>query len=71
MNNEIEQLKKERDKACKDYLDLYARVDKTKDLLRDLIKKEKFQIEKDNYIFIALDHLGDFKLILDTLERKN
>ena len=66
----IEEIKKERDKACKDYLDLYSKVDRAKDLLKILIKKEKFKIEKEDYTYIFLDHLGDLNSVLAILEER-
>jgi len=71
LKKELENAKKERDKACKDYLILYAKIENIKDLVRDLIKKQKYQINIDNFTYISLQQLGDLKMILDKLENKN
>jgi hypothetical protein len=71
LRQELEKTKKERDKACKDYLELYAKLDKVKDLVKDKIKKEQHKIETNEYIVIFLEELGDLKEILDVLERRN
>ena len=67
----LKEVKNERDKACKDYLDLYARVDKAKDLIKEMMKKEKFKIEKEDFVYMSLEHLGDLKQIYDILERRD
>ena len=71
LRQELEKTKKERDKACKDYLELYVKLDKVKDLVKDKIKKEQHKIETNEYIVIFLEELGDLKEILDVLERRN
>lgn len=64
------ELTKERDKISKDYLELYARVEKTKDLLKEKIKKEQYKIETNEYVVMFLEELGDLKEIYDTLEKR-
>lgn len=71
MNEELEKVKKERDKVCKDYLELYAKVENVKELVKHLIKKEKHKIETNEYIVMFLEELGDLKEILDALESRN
>lgn len=71
LRQELEKTKKERDKACKDYLNLYACIENTKELIRDLIKKQKYQINVDNFTYISLEQLGDLKCVLDMLVNKN
>lgn len=68
---QIYKLKKERDKASKDYLNLYNKVEKAKVLLKDLVKKNKYKIDTNDFTYIFLDQLGDLKSILDVLERDN
>lgn len=69
MKEEIEKLKMERDKACKDYLQVYIKLEETKALVKDLITKSKHEINNDNFIYISLEHLGDLKQIQDMLEK--
>ena len=69
LRQELEKTKKERDKACQDYLNLYCTLDKAKDLLKDLIKKNKYKIDTNDFTYIFLDQLGDLKSILDILEK--
>lgn len=71
LRQELEKTKKERDKACKDYLELYAKLDKAKDLVKDKIKREYHKIMNTKDGIILLDTLGDLKEILDVLERRN
>ena len=71
LRQELEKTKKERDKACKDYLELYAKLEKAKDLIRDKIKREQYKITNAKDGIILLDTLGDLKEILDVLERRN
>lgn len=71
LRQELEKTKKERDKACKDYLELYAKLDKAKDLVKDKIKREYYKIMNAKDGIILLDTLGDLKEILDVLERRN
>lgn len=71
LRQELEKTKKERDKACKDYLELYAKLDKAKDLVKDKIKREYYKIMNTKDGIILLDTLGDLKEILDVLERRN
>lgn len=68
MREEIEKLKTERDQACKDYLNLYSKVENVKELLKDKIKKEQHKIETNEYIVMFLEELGDLKEILNVLE---
>lgn len=67
----MEELKKQRDEACKDYLDLKIKIEELKILVKDLIKKEQHKIETNEYIIMYLEELGDLKQILNILERKN
>ena len=69
LRQQNENLRKELEKACKQYLDLYNKSEKAKDLLKDLIKKNKYKIDTNDFTYIFLDQLGDLKLILDTLEK--
>lgn len=71
LRQELEKTKKERDKACKDYLELYAKLDKAKDLVKNKIKREYYKIMNTKDGIILLDTLGDLKEILDVLERRN
>lgn len=71
LRQQNENLKKELEKTCKQYLNLYNKIENTKDLVRDLIKKQKYQINVDNFTYISLEQLGDLKTILDMLENKN
>lgn len=70
LRKELEKVKEERDKTCKDYLELYARVEKTKEILDEKIRREIYRIEKSDG-YILLEALSDFKQILDILERKD
>ena len=67
---EIEEIKKQRDESCNSYLKLYSRLEEARQVVKDLIKKEKIQIQKDDFLYISLEHLGDLKLILDVLENR-
>ena len=71
LRQELEKTKKERDKACQDYLNLYCTLDKAKDVIRDKIKREQYKIMNTKDGIILLDTLGDLKEILDVLERRN
>jgi len=71
MNEELEKVKKERDKACQDYLNLYCTLDKAKDIISDKIKREQYKIMNTKDGIILLDTLGDLKEILDALESRN
>lgn len=66
--NETE-LKEQRDKSCKDYLQIYIKLEEVKALVRDLIKKSKHEINFDNFTYLSLEHLGDLKQIQDLLEK--
>lgn len=70
MIEELEKLKKERDKSCKDYLELHNKVDEAILLLKDLMKKQRYQIDTNEYIYISLEQLSDLKSVLAILERK-
>ena len=71
LRQELEKTKKERDKACKDYLELYTKLDKVKDLVKDKMKKEQYKIMNTKDGIILLDTLGNLKEILDVLERRD
>lgn len=70
LQKENTKLTNERDKACKDYLKLYERVENTKKLINDLIKAQKYKIKTNKYIYIHLEELGDLQEILYTLEKR-
>ena len=69
LRQQNENLRKELEKTCKQYLDLYNKNEKAKDLLKDLIKKNKYKIDTNDFTYIFLDQLGDLKSILDALEK--
>lgn len=71
LRQELEKTKKERDKACKDYLELYAKLDKAKDIIKYKIRREYYKIMNTKDGIILLDTLGDLKEISDVLERRN
>ena len=71
LRQQNENLRKELEKTCKQYLDLYNKIENTKDLIRDLIKAEKYRIDVDDFTYIHLEQLGNLKTILDKLENKN
>ena len=52
-----------------DYMRLYNKIEEVKILVRDLIKKNKYKLETEEFVFIFLEQLVDLKLILDYLER--
>ncbi len=54
----------------KKYSELFIRHEEAKKLIQDLIKKYKFKIENDDFIFIFLEQLGDLKAIYNILEGK-
>lgn len=62
-------LEKQRDKVTNDYLKLYSKNKEATSLIKDLIKKNKYQIETETYKYISLDTYSDLKEILDILER--
>ena len=54
----------------KKYSELFVKNEEAKKLIQDLIKKYKFKIQNDDFIFIFLEQLGDLKAIYNILEGK-
>ena len=71
LRQELEKVKKERDKVCEDYIKLYKKLEDVKDLVKEKIKREKLKILNSNNNYISLEMLGDFQELLYILERKD